>query len=170
VRNKQFKFAQIIGVIVFLSAGCAYKMGLPSNMPSKFDIQVINDSLIPQLGPAVNSQISSKILKKGLELSGIGKSNKDSATIRVRIFNSSDLAEIFSTNDSLLASGFKLEVSAEVTFENRLGKTIDSQIIHADSIALRPHENASPVRGSSVTALAEGLSNEVLLKLQMVNW
>jgi hypothetical protein len=145
-------------------------MGLPSKMPSKFDIQVSNDSLIPQLGPVVNSQIRSKILKTGIELSGIGKNDKDSATIRVRIFNSSEFAEIFSPNDSLLASGFKLGVSAEITFENRLGKTIDSQIIHADSLALRPHENAAPVRGGSVTALAERLSNEVLLKLQMVNW
>jgi hypothetical protein len=170
VRNKQFNFAQIIGVIVFLSAGCAYKLGLPSKMPSKFDIQVTNNSLIPQLGPAVNSQIRNKILKTGKELAGIRKSEKDSATIRVRIFNSSDLAEIFSPNDTLLASGFKLEVSAEVTFEDRLGNTIDSQTIKANSLALRPNDNAAAVRGSSITALAEGLSNEVLLKLQLVNW
>ena len=170
MRNKQFKFAQIIGVIIFLTTGCAYKLGSPSNMPSKFDVKVINNSLIPQLGPAVNSQIRSKMLKAGSELTAIGKSEKDFATIRVRIFNSSNLAEIFSPHDSLLASGFKLEVSAEVTFIDRSGKTIDSQTINANSLALRPSDNAAAVRGSSITALAEGLSNEVLFKLQMVNW
>ena len=71
---------------------------------------------------------------------------------------------------ALLASGFKLEVSAEVTFEDRLGNTIDSQTINANSLALRPSDNAAAVRGSSITALAEGLSNEVLFKLQLVNW
>ncbi len=168
--NKFFFCSLLIGVSIILPSGCAYKLGSHVDIPQRFNIEVFNDTLIPQLEQAVTSQIKKDFIRAGVDLEAKESDFANSASLTVRIFDSSDKGEIFAKDDTLLAQAFQYRIFAELTYEDHAGRVVGKETVSAESIASRPTDRSSPTRRSAITALAKNLSAEVMFSLQQVAW
>ncbi len=132
-------------------------------------IRVKNDSVAPLLGPKVDRELRKNILRNGSYVLANEPEDADVFLVVVLI-NYEDSTEAYRPEDSLLAAGLNLRVSASVELNDVRGNLLYQDRVGADSSVLRPVSTQVPDDAMALQALAESLAANVSLSLLNQAW
>jgi len=114
MKNKNALILLIWLLGVAFTSGCRYQSGYPLEGKGKtLSIRVANRSLATQIGPILNRTVKEELLRIGVH-DVVHASDPAYFQVRINIEDYHKTAQAYSSSDSLLASGFKLNLQAKV--------------------------------------------------------
>ncbi len=163
------RFSLSLCAVFSISAGCSYKPGYPNPFAGEVALRVRNESFAPLLGPRVERELRKRMLRSG-KISFSENESKSQLTLHVTLRSFSDQTESYRREDSLLAAGYALRISADLRLENAEGKVLlEREASGRSSIAL-PASDQPFSDDAAMQALAESISSEISLSLSGVDW
>ena len=160
-------------LLVFLPllifAACSYKLGYPDAGEGLFHLRVKNDSMAPILGAKVDRELRKKILKNGTFILVQNQEDAD-VSIMVTLSNYTDSTEAYRPEDSLLAAGLNLGISAKIELRDQHGDIFLDKQVRANASLLRSESTRLPEESSSLHAIAEDLASEIHLSILNQSW
>ena len=160
-------------LLVFLPllifAACSYKLGYPDAGEGLFHLRVKNDSMAPILGAKVDRELRKKILKNGTFILVQNQEDAD-VSILVTLSNYTDSTEAYRPEDSLLAAGLNLGISAKIELRDQQGDIFLDKQVRANASVLRSESTRLPEESSSLHAIAEDLASEIHLSILNQSW
>lgn len=160
-------------LLVFLPllifAACSYKLGYPDAGEGLFHLRVKNDSMAPILGAKVDRELRKKILKNGTFILVQNQEDAD-VSILVTLSNYTDSTEAYRPEDSLLAAGLNLGISAKIELRDQHGDIFLDKQVRANASVLRSESTRLPEESSSLHAIAEDLASEIHLSILNQSW
>ena len=160
-------------LLVFLPllifAACSYKLGYPDAGEGLFHLRVKNDSMAPILGAKVDRELRKKILKNGTFILVQNQEDAD-VSIMVTLSNYTDSTEAYRPEDSLLAAGLNLGISAKIELRDQYGDIFLDKQVRANASVLRSESTRLPEESSSLHAIAEDLASEIHLSILNQSW
>lgn len=160
-------------LLVFLPllifAACSYKLGYPDAGEGLFHLRVKNDSMAPILGAKVDRELRKKILKNGTFILVQNQEDAD-VSIMVTLSNYTDSTEAYRPEDSLLAAGLNLGISAKIELRDQHGDIFLDKQVRANASVLRSESTRLPEESSSLHAIAEDLASEIHLSILNQSW
>ena len=160
-------------LLVFLPllifAACSYKLGYPDAGEGLFHLRVKNDSMAPILGAKVDRELRKKILKNGTFIL-VQKQEDADVSIMVTLSNYTDSTEAYRPEDSLLAAGLNLGISAKIELRDQHGDIFLDKQVRANASVLRSESTRLPEESSSLHAIAEDLASEIHLSILNQSW
>ena len=160
-------------LLVFLPllifAACSYKLGYPDAGEGLFHLRVKNDSMAPILGAKVDRELRKKILKNGTFILVQNQEDAD-VSIMVTLSNYTDSTEAYRPEDSLLAAGLNLGISAKIELRDQQGDIFLDKQVRANASVLRSESTRLPEESSSLHAIAEDLASEIHLSILNQSW
>jgi hypothetical protein len=154
---------------LFIIAACSYKLGYPEAGEGLFHLRVKNDSMAPILGAKVDRELCKKILRNG---TFILVQNQEDADISILVTLSSytDSTEAYRPEDSLLAAGLNLGISAKIELRDQMDDIFLDKQVSANASVLRSESTRLPEESSSLHALAEELASKIHLSILNQSW
>jgi hypothetical protein len=160
-------------LLVFLPllifAACSYKLGYPEAGEGLFHLRVKNDSMAPILGAKVDRELRKKILKNGTFILVQNQEDAD-VSIMVTLSNYTDSTEAYRPEDSLLAAGLNLGISAKIELRDQNGDIFLDKQVRANASVLRSESTRLPEGSSPLHAIAEDLASEIHLSILNQSW
>ena len=160
-------------LLVFLPllifAACSYKLGYPEAREGLFHLRVKNDSMAPILGAKVDRELRKKILKNGTFILVQNQEDAD-VSIMVTLSNYTDSTEAYRPEDSLLAAGLNLGISAKIELRDQNGDIFLDKQVRANASVLRSESTRLPEESSALHAIAEDLASEIHLSILNQSW
>ena len=160
-------------LLVFLPllifAACSYKLGYPDAGEGLFHLRVKNDSMAPILGAKVDRELRKKILKNGTFILVQNQEDAD-VSIMVTLSNYTDSTEAYRPEDSLLAAGLNLGISAKIELRDQNGDIFLDKQVRANASVLRSESTRLPEESSALHAIAEDLASEIHLSILNQSW
>ncbi len=160
-------------LLVFLPllifAACSYKLGYPDAGEGLFHLRVKNDSMAPILGAKVDRELRKKILKNGTFILVQNQEDAD-VSIMVTLSNYTDSTEAYRPEDSLLAAGLNLGISAKIELRDQHRDIFLDKQVRANASVLRSESTRLPEESSSLHAIAEDLASEIHLSILNQSW
>ncbi|MDG1131999.1 MAG: LPS assembly lipoprotein LptE [Opitutales bacterium] len=160
-------------LLVFLPllifAACSYKLGYPDAGEGLFHLRVKNDSMAPIIGAKVDRELRKKILKNGTFILVQNQEDAD-VSILVTLSNYTDSTEAYRPEDSLLAAGLNLGISAKIELRDQHGDIFLDKQVRANASVLRSESTRLPEESSSLHAIAEDLASEIHLSILNQSW
>ena len=160
-------------LLVFLPllifAACSYKLGYPDAGEGLFHLRVKNNSMAPILGAKVDRELRKKILKNGTFILVQNQEDAD-VSIMVTLSNYTDSTEAYRPEDSLLAAGLNLGISAKIELRDQHGDIFLDKQVRANASVLRSESTRLPEESSSLHAIAEDLASEIHLSILNQSW
>jgi len=166
----KFSWGNLLAFLpLFIFAACSFKLGYPEVGEGLFHLRVKNDSMAPILGAKVDRELRKKILKNG---TFILVQNQDDAdvSIMVTLSNYTDSTEAYRPEDSLLAAGLNLGISAKIELRDQNGDIFLDKQVRANASVLRSESTRLPEGSSSLHAIAEDLASEIHLSILNQSW
>jgi len=157
----------LLPVLIF--AACSYKLGYPEAGEGLFHLRVRNDSMAPILGAKVDRELRKKILKNGTFILVQNQEDAD-VSIMVTLSNYTDSTEAYRPEDSLLAAGLNLGISAKIELRDQNGDIFLDKQVRANASVLRSESTRLPEESSSLHAMAEDLASEIHLSILNQSW
>ena len=154
---------------LFIFASCSYKLGYPEVGEGLFHLRVKNDSMAPILGAKVDRELRKKILRNGT-FTLIQNQEDADVSILVTLSNYTDLTEAYRPEDSLLARGLNLGISAKIELRDKKDDIFMDKQVRANASVLRPESTGLPEESSSLHALAEELASKIHLSILNQSW
>ena len=154
---------------LFIFASCSYKLGYPEVGEGLFHLRVKNDSMAPILGAKVDRELRKKILRNGT-FTLIQNQEDADVSILVTLSNYTDLTEAYRPEDSLLAAGLNLGISAKIELRDQKDDIFMDKQVRANASVLRPESTGLPEESSSLHALAEELASKIHLSILSQSW
>ena len=154
---------------LFIFASCSYKLGYPEVGEGLFHLRVKNDSMAPILGAKVDRELRKKILRNGT-FTLIQNQEDADVSILVTLSNYTDLTEAYRPEDSLLAAGLNLGISAKIELRDKKDDIFMDKQVRANASVLRPESTGLPEESSSLHALAEELASKIHLSILSQSW
>ena len=140
--------------------GCRYQ-GINTNKYSQktLFLQVRNHSLAPQLSGILRRSILEELIKKSALRFSTEKEDADLLAV-VTLVNYSNAPEVFDKSDTFSASGFGMEIEAnlEVT---RDGSKVFSQLVKGSASVLKEDAVTLPHARQANMAMAKDLAREI---------
>jgi hypothetical protein len=156
-------------VSIFNFPSCSYKLGLPLADSGSFHLHVRNNSMAPILGPKLDRELRKKIIHNGT-FTLVSYPEDADMFIIVTISNYDDTLEAFRPNDSLLALGLNLGVTARVQVRDQRDHVFKETQVRANASVHRPESTRLPEESSSLQSLAEELASNIHLSLLNQAW
>jgi len=157
----------LLPLLIF--AACSYKLGYPEAGEGLFHLRVKNDSMAPILGAKVDRELRKKILKNGTFILVQNQEDAD-VSIMVTLSNYTDSTEAYRPEDSLLAAGLNLGISAKIELRDQNGDIFLDKQVRANASVLRSESTRLPEESSSLHAMAEDLASEIQLSILNQSW
>jgi hypothetical protein len=157
----------LLPLLIF--AACSYKLGYPEAGEGLFHLRVRNDSMAPILGAKVDRELRKKILKNGTFILVQNQEDAD-VSIMVTLSNYTDSTEAYRPEDSLLAAGLNLGISAKIELRDQNGDIFLDKQVRANASVLRSESTRLPEESSSLHAIAEELASEIQLSILNQSW
>lgn len=157
----------LLPLLIF--AACSYKLGYPEAGEGLFHLRVKNDSMAPILGAKVDRELRKKILKNGTFILVQNQEDAD-VSIMVTLSNYTDSTEAYRPEDSLLAAGLNLGISAKIELRDQNGDIFLDKQVRANASVLRSESTRLPEESSSLHAIAEELASEIQLSILNQSW
>ena len=157
----------LLPLLIF--AACSYKLGYPEAGEGLFHLRVRNDSMAPILGAKVDRELRKKILKNGTFILVQNQEDAD-VSIMVTLSNYTDSTEAYRPEDSLLAAGLNLGISAKIELRDQNGDIFLDKQVRANASVLRSESTRLPEEISSLHAIAEDLASEIHLSILNQSW
>ena len=154
---------------LFIFASCSYKLGYPEVGEGLFHLRVKNDSMAPILGAKVDRELRKKILRNGT-FTLIQNQEDADVSILVTLSNYTDSTEAYRPEDSLLAAGLNLGISAKIELRDQKDDIFMDKQVRANASVLRPESTGLPEESSSLHALAEELASKIHLSILSQSW
>ena len=154
---------------LFIFASCSYKLGYPEVGEGLFHLRVKNDSMAPILGAKVDRELRKKILRNGT-FTLIQNQEDADVSILVTLSNYTDSTEAYRPEDSLLAAGLNLGISAKIELRDKKDDIFMDKQVRANVSVLRPESTGLPEESSSLHALAEELASKIHLSILSQSW
>lgn len=154
---------------LFIFASCSYKLGYPEVGEGLFHLRVKNDSMAPILGAKVDRELRKKILRNGT-FTLIQNQEDADVSILVTLSNYTDSTEAYRPEDSLLAAGLNLGISAKIELRDKKDDIFMDKQVRANASVLRPESTGLPEESSSLHALAEELASKIHLSILSQSW
>ena len=154
---------------LFIFASCSYKLGYPEVGEGLFHLRVKNDSMAPVLGAKVDRELRKKILRNGT-FTLIQNQEDADVSILVTLSNYTDSTEAYRPEDSLLAAGLNLGISAKIELRDQKDDIFMDKQVRANASVLRSESTRLPGESSSLHALAEELASEIHLSILNQSW
>ena len=154
---------------LFIFASCSYKLGYPEVGEGLFHLRVKNDSMAPILGAKVDRELRKKILRNGT-FTLIQNQEDADVSILVTLSNYTDSTEAYRPEDSLLAAGLNLGISAKIELRDKKDDIFMDKQVRANASVLRPESTGLPEESSSLHALAEELASKIHLSILNQSW
>ena len=154
---------------LFIFASCSYKLGYPEVGEGLFHLRVKNDSMAPILGAKVDRELRKKILRNGT-FTLIQNQEDADVSILVTLSNYTDSTEAYRPEDSLLAAGLNLGISAKIELRDQKDDIFMDKQVRANASVLRPESTGLPEESSSLHALAEELASKIHLSILNQSW
>ena len=154
---------------LLISAACSYKLGYPEAGEGLFHLRVKNDSMAPILGAKVDRELRKKILKNGTFILVQNHEDAD-VSIMVTLSNYTDSTEAYRPEDSLLAAGLNLGISAKIELRDQNGDIFLDKQVRANASVLRSESTRLPEESSSLHAMAEDLASEIHFSILNQSW
>jgi hypothetical protein len=155
--NKIFFWLQISFVYITLS-GCKYK-STDSRYSGEKNVYieiVENHTLAPQIGSLVGHKLREHILRRG-HFNIVSNPKKGDFFVRIILKNYTKDSEIFDPQDTMIASGFRLNINAMVTLSNRNGKLLIEQAVVNEKVSvLRKDSLTKPLDRQAILSLSLG--------------
>ena len=140
--------------------GCRYQ-GINTNKYSQktLFLQVRNHSLAPHLSGILRRSILEELIKKSALRFSTEKEDADLLAV-VTLVNYSNVPEVFEKSDTFSASGFGMEIEAnlEVT---RDGSKVFSQLVKGSASVLKEDAVTLPHARQANMAMAQDLAREI---------
>lgn len=169
--NKFFFWLKISFVYILLS-GCKYKSSNPrySGEKSVYIEVVQNHTLAPQIGSLVGHKLREHILRRGhFKISSNPK--EGDFFVQITLKNYTKNSEIFNPQDTIIASGFRLNINAVVSLSNRNGKLLIDQAVVNDKVSvLRKDSLTKPLDRQALLSLSESLGSQISQLLENFKW
>ena len=157
----------LLPLLIF--AACSYKLGYPEAGEGLFHLRVKNDSMAPILGAKVDRELRKKILKNGTFILVQNQEDAD-VSIMVTLSNYTDSTEAYRPEDSLLAAGLNLGISAKIELRDQNGDIFLDKQVRANASVLRSESTRLPEESSSLHAMAEDLASEIHFSILNQSW
>ena len=154
---------------LFIFTSCSYKLGYPEVEEGLFHLRVKNDSMAPILGSKVDRELRKKILRNGT-FTLIQNQEDADVSILVTLSNYTDSTEAYRPEDSLLAAGLNLGISAKIELRDRKDDIFMDKQVRANASVLRSESTRLPEESSSLHALAEELASKIHLSILNQSW
>ena len=154
---------------LFIFASCSYKLGYPEVGEGLFHLRVKNDSMAPILGAKVDRELRKKILRNGT-FTLIQNQEDADVSILVTLSKYTDSTEAYRPEDSLLAAGLNLGISAKIELRDQNGDIFLEKQVSANASVLRSESTRLPEESSSLHAIAEELASEIHLSILNQSW
>ena len=151
----------------FLLAGCNYKLGHPTKLSgSNVFVEVKNLTMAPQIGPLLNRVISEELTKAGGVKVAVNQGNADYSVI-VNLVEYNKSANFFNPNDTILASGFRLNVQANIEMRSGKNDRINSEFsVLSDSMTMRENSLTQPKDRQALMELTRSLGKKIAFRLR----
>ena len=152
-------FSIFLSCSVFL-AGCRYQ-GINSNEYSEktLFLQVRNHSLAPQLSGILRRSILEELIKKSALRFSTEKEDTDLLAV-VTLVNYSNAPEVFEKSDTFSASGFGMEIEANLEV-SRDGSKVFSKLVKGSASVLKEDAITLPHARQANMAMAQDLAREI---------
>lgn len=157
----------LLPLLIF--ASCSFKLGYPEVGEGLFHLRVKNDSMAPVLGAKVDRELRKKILRNGT-FTLIQNQEDADVSILVTLSNYTDSTEAYRPEDSLLAAGLNLGISAKIELRDQKDDIFMDKQVRANASVLRSESTRLPGESSSLHALAEELASEIHLSILNQSW
>ena len=169
--NKIFFWLQISFVYITLS-GCKYK-STDSRYSGEKNVYieiVENHTLAPQIGSLVRHKLREHILRRG-HFNIVSNPKKGDFFVRIILKNYTKDSEIFDPQDTMIASGFRLNINAMVTLSNRNGKLLIEQAVVNEKVSvLRKDSLTKPLDRQAILSLSESLGRQISQLIENFKW
>ena len=157
----------LLPLLIF--ASCSFKLGYPEVGEGLFHLRVKNDSMAPVLGAKVDRELRKKILRNGT-FTLIQNQEDADVSILVTLSNYTDSTEAYRPEDSLLAAGLNLGISAKIELRDQKDDVFMDKQVRANASVLRSESTRLPGESSSLHALAEELASKIHLSILNQSW
>ena len=169
--NKFFFWLKISFVYILL-LGCKYKSSNPkySGEKSVYIEVVQNHTLAPQIGSLVGHKLREHILRRG-HFNITSNPKKGDFFVQITLKSYTKNSEIFNPQDTIIASGFRLNINAAVTLTNRNGKLlIDQAEVNEKVSVLRKDSLTKPLDRQAILSLSESLGSQISQLIENFKW
>ena len=162
-----------LGLLFLLQSSCRYVLGPSGELPyESIHIRVVrNDSLAPQAGPLLSRALREEIIREG-RLRLLSHSADSEASLTVRLVDYERLPEVYRSDDTALASGFRMGFFALATLKSSIGKKVffKDRLFRSGASTLRENLNESPVSRQPMMAASRALAREIAATVNRVTW
>jgi len=158
-------------VAIFAGVSCRYQNSHSANAPQVLFIEIVrNDSMAPQLGAFLSTNLRSEVVRRGSYKLSSRLEDAD-LVLNVSLLNFANGAEIYNPEDTLLASGINLRISAEISLTNQDGEVLmEKRTIKENSSVVRENVNTSASLRDPVFSLSIGLARKISNIIENYQW
>ena len=156
---------------IFAGVSCRYQNIHSAHTPQVLFIKIVrNDSMAPQLGAFLSTNLRTDVVRRGSYKLSSSPEDAD-IVLNVSLLNFTNSAEIYNPNDTLLASGTNLRISAEISLTNQDGEVLmEKRTIEENSSVVRENVNTSVSLRDPVFSLSIGLARKISDIIENYQW
>ena len=164
-----------ISLLLFclMHGSCRYVLGPRGELPyDSIQVRVVrNDSLAPQAGPLLSRSLREEIVREGRVRLMNDVTDAD-AVLTVRLVDYERLPEVYRSDDTALASGFRRGLFALASLESSSGKKVffKDRLFRSGASTLRENLNESPVSRQPMMAASRALARQIAATVNRVTW
>ena len=162
--------------LVFLClvlGSCRYALGPSGELPyDSIHVRVVrNDSLAPQAGPLLSRSLREEILREG-RIRLVGNVGEADAVLTIRLIDYERLSEVYRSDDTALASGFRMSLFALASLKSPSGKKVffEDRLFRSGASTLRNSLTESPVSRQPMMAASRALAREIAATVNRITW
>ena len=160
-------------LIFFSQFGCRYALGPGNELPveSIYVEVVFNDSTAPQAGPLLSRALREEMIREGRTKLANNSTSAD-ATLAVRLVDYERLPEMYRSDDTALASGFRMNLFALVTLQSSSGKKIyfKDKFFRSGASAMRNNLTESPRSRQPMMSASRILARDICAFVNHFSW
>ena len=167
-----FHFILLV-LLVFTQFGCRYALGPGEELPyDSVYVQVVhNDSTAPQAGPLLSRALREEMIREGRTKLVNNPSSAD-ASLTVRLIDYERLPEMYRSDDTALASGFRMSMFALATLQSSSGKKIyfKDKFFRSAASAMRNNLTESPRSRQPMMSASRILARDICAFVNHFSW
>ena len=164
-----------ISLLLFclMHGSCRYVLGPSGELPyDSIQVWVVrNDSLAPQAGPLLSRSLREEIVREGRVRLMNNVTDAD-AVLTVRLVDYKRLPEVYRSDDTALASGFRMGLFALASLESSSGRKVffKDRLFRSGASTLRGNLTEAPVSRQPMMAASRALAREIAATVNRVTW
>ena len=159
--------------LCLMHGSCRYVLGPSGELPyDSIHVRVVrNDSLAPQAGPLLSRSLREEIVREGRVRLMNNVTDAD-AVLTVRLVDYERLPEVYRSDDTALASGFRMGLFALASLESSSGKKVffEDRLFRSGASTLRGNLTETPVSRQPMMAASRALAWEIAATVNRVTW